>query len=370
MKRFGFILPLAAVSLVAFTACSSDDTVEDFKTQNPIGFNVLSENSVISRATPITAENLTSTDFDVWAFHGTGTGYFMGSADKGVHINHTTSDAKGTAGNATSGFGTGYWDYADGETIGYWPDDITADNDMKFFAVSPDKDKLQSGVTLTPSISSAGKSVSYTVPTSSNDQIDLMTATTILGARPENGTVSLNFKHALSQIVFTGKVSDASLTATVTGITLHNIKNGVTVTLASANDGDITTAEAGTATNYTAYSSSVDINSATNAIDITGTSPLLLAPQALTPTSITAGTTAPAETTGSYIEVTYGLKQGDNQIKKDGTKFYIPLNDATISAWEHGKKYVYDLTFGADVIKFTATVASWTDGNTSEKTVK
>lgn len=59
----------------------SDEEIANVETssQNAIGFNVLS-NAAETRATPITNSNLTSTDFDVFAFTADGTA-FMGKVD-------------------------------------------------------------------------------------------------------------------------------------------------------------------------------------------------------------------------------------------------------------------------------------------------
>ena len=59
----------------------SDEEIANVETssRNAIGFNVLS-NAAETRATPTTPSNLTSTDFDVFAFTADGTA-FMGKVD-------------------------------------------------------------------------------------------------------------------------------------------------------------------------------------------------------------------------------------------------------------------------------------------------
>lgn len=72
--------------------CSEEEiTNVETSSQNAIGFNVLS-NAAETRATPTTPSNLTSTDFDVFAFTADGTA-FMGKVDTeyghdGVRIVH------------------------------------------------------------------------------------------------------------------------------------------------------------------------------------------------------------------------------------------------------------------------------------------
>lgn len=71
---------LWAIFGVLLMGCSDEEIANvETSSQNAIGFNVLS-NAAETRATPITNSNLTSTDFDVFAFTADGTA-FMGKVD-------------------------------------------------------------------------------------------------------------------------------------------------------------------------------------------------------------------------------------------------------------------------------------------------
>ena len=99
----------------------SDEEIANVKTssRNAIGFNVLS-NAAETRATPTTPSNLTSTDFDVFAFTADGTA-FMGKVDTeyghdGVNIVYKD----------------GKWDYDDANDLRYWPSQA-----LNFYAFNP-----------------------------------------------------------------------------------------------------------------------------------------------------------------------------------------------------------------------------------------
>lgn len=99
----------------------SDEEIANVETssRNAIGFNVLS-NAAETRATPTTPSNLTSTDFDVFAFTADGTA-FMGKVDTeyghdGVNIVY--KDNK--------------WDYKNANDLRYWPSEA-----LDFYAFNP-----------------------------------------------------------------------------------------------------------------------------------------------------------------------------------------------------------------------------------------
>ena len=99
---------LGAIFGTLLMGCSDEEIANvETSSRNAIGFNVLS-NAAETRATPITNSNLTSTNFDVFAFTGNGTA-FMG----------TSSEDFGHAGVKIV-YKNGKWDYDDPNDLRYW----------------------------------------------------------------------------------------------------------------------------------------------------------------------------------------------------------------------------------------------------------
>ena len=126
MKKVIFGTALASMALLS--ACSSDNELANAGTtaNNAIGFHVVG-NKAETRATPITPDNLTSTDFNVFAYknnNGADGEIFMGDKENddnnlyGVRIKYETETNK--------------WVYNDPNELRYWP--TTA---LNFYAVNP-----------------------------------------------------------------------------------------------------------------------------------------------------------------------------------------------------------------------------------------
>lgn len=370
MKKAYYLLPVAAVALI-MTACSSDDTVEDIKTKNTIAFNVTQDNSIYSRAAkPVTSSNLNDgdTDFEVWAFQGDS--YYMGEAGDGVWIKHGTGSSQNYS--ADDNTNSGYWYYATAEKVAYWPGGT-----LEFYAISPAHDNYNTTNPnfIKPNVNATSRSFTYYADSTNNtNQKDVMYA----HAEASSGVVTLPFKHALAQIVFMGKTTQANLTATVEHIVLHNITNGGRCTFTDAGVTWTAVTDSTKAVKYTATPSggSGTINS-TTATAITGGAgsttaidPLLLMPQTFNGDG-NATTTKPSGTT-PYVEVDYKLQNHEGTYIKgaasgddEWAKIYIPLQ----SNWVAGNKYIYTLAFDANVITFTCTVDKWTDTPVDETSV-
>lgn len=88
MKKVIFGTALASMALLS--ACSSDNELANVGTtaNNAIGFHVVG-NKAETRATPITPDNLTTTDFNVFAYknnNGTDGEIFMGDKENDNHL--------------------------------------------------------------------------------------------------------------------------------------------------------------------------------------------------------------------------------------------------------------------------------------------
>ena len=124
MKKLFYSTVCAAAVLLS--GCSDTELAHvGSNTQNAIGFHVVG-NKMNSRANIIDSKNITSTDFNVYAYinneDGTDGAPFMGGNDtkhgtNGVNINH-----KGSS-----------WDYTNPSDLHYWPESTP----LNFYAINP-----------------------------------------------------------------------------------------------------------------------------------------------------------------------------------------------------------------------------------------
>lgn len=76
--------------------------------------------------------------------------------------------------------------------------------------------------------------VNYTINDNVEEQLDLIYAKEYGKTRPaEGGNVNLNFRHALSQVVFRAKVTNPNISVAVKAVTIGNLKNKGTFTYPS-----------------------------------------------------------------------------------------------------------------------------------------
>lgn len=104
--------------------------------------------------------------------------------------------------------------------IKYWPSN--PNDKIKFFAYSPHSTEAN-GAIIPSSVTAQGYPIlSYTSSTDISKQIDLLIAVT---APLNSSPVSLNFKHALTQVSFSAKYINNLLSqvVTITGITLNGV---------------------------------------------------------------------------------------------------------------------------------------------------
>lgn len=131
------ILLTACTVAVLLSGCSDNElaSVGDgigTSTQSAIGFHVVG-NQAETRATPITPSNITTTDFNVYAYiknaEGNDGSPFMGGNDSehnqknGINISYKS----------------GNWSYTNPSDIRYWP---TTDTKLNFYAVNPGSTKF------------------------------------------------------------------------------------------------------------------------------------------------------------------------------------------------------------------------------------
>lgn len=367
MKKVIFGTALASMGLLS--ACSSDNELANVETtaNNAIGFHVVG-NKAETRATPITPDNLTTTDFNVFAYknnNGADGDIFMGDNGhdhglKGVTIKYTNNK----------------WDYDNPADLHYWP----KDGSLNFYAVSPAS--IPEGVTLYSwDIQKETKTISYTcfdeyIRTDGKANPDVMYAIAKDQTQSTKaGKVNLNFQHILSQVVFQAKTVNSDMEVDIKEIQIKNFRLGGTFTIPT--DGSSPSQSSWNLGEVYKFSPFTVIKkSDTDPIKITGTeatdisskTPMLFVPQSLTKWNV-AHKITDADTNGeSYLIINCKIKQKDDYLHGKETQYenlYVPFG----TSWEPGKRYIYTLIFGGGYddqgqqilmpINFEATTTNW-----------
>lgn len=386
MKKQLLVIGLAVTTLV-MTSCSNDELVTNKAisgTQQTIGFSATTKG--VSRSTVVNkASDLGN--FAVWGFWGDNTALPENQDIYiGPNVKFTAYPAKGTAyyfnavaGNAEVGtppahkllaevinYTSSGWNYASND-VWNWPyreeeanKKYTGDVKLDFFAVSP---ATLSGVKICGAgdMALAAKTIEYTTP-DVNNQIDLCYAAATDQSANGGGTVTLNFKHALSQIMFKAK-KDNNMTVEVKDIELCNIGKTGTFTMESTTDAQKKTkpgswgAVTGSIPTLAGFSSSAAIaiedtyagDEAPGKLLTDEGQELLIIPQ--TTTAWDPENETVATTTGAYVKISCRVARGSQWliggVQTDGTTAlyadrYFPVS----LTWQQGKKYIYTLLFG------------------------
>ena len=360
MKR-NLLYALTAVAML--TGCAKNDVVDSEinKEGNLIGFSTYKN---ISRGNPVDDNNEFQTEnnnFGVTAFIDDKESPYMGTVDKGIEI---VSDGS-------------KWTYANAADQAYWP---TNNEELDFYAYAP-----YNNTAIKASFSNAGGLIlTYTVPATEAEQVDLMYASALDQSKPaENNSVTLPFKHALTQVNFKigTKTTNLKVDVEANGIQIHNLKNSGTF---STNNETWTLTDDATA-EYTVTSEEVleasyygndqsqytTIGNADNA--------LMLLPQRFEAKSEEL-------TDGAYLTISCKIYQvladGETKVYLHGSESEYKNITVGISSkkeeteiWERNKKVTYNLLIGAvgsilKPIEFETTVKDWipADGGVIEPT--
>lgn len=372
MKKVFFGTALASMALLS--ACSSDNELANAGTtaNNAIGFHVVG-NKAETRATPITPDNLTTTDFNVFAYknnNGTDGDIFMGDKENdnhlyGVRIKYETETNK--------------WVYNDPNELRYWP--TTA---LNFYAVNPGSTNFFSW-----NFTNEKKQITYTcfdeyVKNSKGEyynpkNIDAMYAVTKNQTQTNNdGFVKFNFKHILSQVVFQAKTQYANMEVVIKALSIHNFYGGGTFTIPKEEREPSQTDWAPTAVTYhstngltAVMDQSIKVDKTDEVTNISTQGPMLFIPQKLTEWDLKGNIDAvnAANTPKqSYLKITCKIMQSGAYLFGDDTKFdelFVPFG----ADWQPGKRYIYTLIFGGGYnaqgqailkpIKFDPEVETW-----------
>ena len=348
----------------------SDEEIANVETssRNAIGFNVLS-NAAETRATPTTPSNLTSTDFDVFAFTADGTA-FMGKADTeyghdGVNIVY--KDNK--------------WDYKNANDLRYWPSEA-----LDFYAFNPGTVSEDMMVFYSWEATKDVQKISYTCMdeygAGTHANYDVMYAMAKGQTKDmNNGIVKFNFKHILSQVVFKAKTQYDNMQVDIDVIKIHNFKFAGAFTLPAAADGTGSWSSSDLAFPHAftvVKNANITVNSNTEATDITTNTPMLNIPQELTAWKVSeTATKSKLEADNAkqcYLEIACKIRQSGAYLLGSASEYktiYVPFGDT----WEQGKRHIYTLIFGGgytdqgeavlNPIQFDAETTGWVDANSN-----
>lgn len=383
MKKVIFGTALASMALLS--ACSSDNELANVETtaNNAIGFHVVG-NKAETRANIVDNNNITGTDFNVYAFTKDGKA-FMGTSDTEFAWNGINIVNK-----------AGKWDYAKESDLRYWPETITP---LDFYAVNPSTVKADMQMHFSWEMTSSIQKIFYTtVDEHGNNKghtnYDVMYAIAKDYTKKTNsGKVALTFKHILSQIAFKAKTKEADMKVEIKGMKIHNFQTGGTFTFpadantAATRDGNWTPNGINALTYTIGVKNKTTVDSKDKATEIF-TEPILFVPQELIPWATTPSSPMTKEAADaakqSYLEVNCKIwKDGhlifgaESEVKdltdKEGYKtLYVPFG----TNWEPGKRHIYTLIFGGGYddqgnqflmpINFEATVEEWKDVTSSD----
>ena len=334
MKKIFFS---AAMALV-LVSCSHDEVIEVNRNNDVIEFGVVSD--AATRAADVYCNNNMPGGFTVYA-----------NVDDKTYI-----DGDAIVYNENGG----KWENTSG--VRYWPE-----GEVSFYA-HVNAGTAFKGSTTAPTIEN------YTVPTGVADQNDLLYA--VKSQSQTGGQVTLNFRHALSQIVFQAKNTNKNLYVEIDGVTICNLGNVNTFTYPTADtddniinhngEGETTTTGAwgtwenltGGNTDYPVTFTAVPVPGDGAVKSLTNTNgtgkefsskAMLLLPQTTTAWVPATGNAKPENQDGTYFLVNCKICNVAGDAYASSTDVVLWEGPAAVPValnWEQGKKYIYTFVFG------------------------
>lgn len=348
---------------MAMASCSQDETIGINHDGDEITFNVVTNNA--TRAA------------DVFCNQNLPGGFYVSAISDGktyIDKDHVT----GSNGNWTNTSGTRYW----------------PETPVDFYA------HVNGEASYKWSVDGAGKATAkfenFQVSQAVGSQVDLLYAVKTNQSKTD-GKVNLNFRHALSQIVFQAKNTNANLYVEIAGVSVANVGGTNTFTFPSANtennivdhdenaDGVYEDGEFGSSISYDASwgtwaaltqgteqynvvfdkksvlgnNTLVSLTTANDAGKEYNSNAMLLLPQKTTAWDPeTNPLPGAAGNTGSYLLVDCAIFNvaGTDYAEGDDVCLWGELQEGAWTTkelaipvafdWEQGKKYVYTLVFG------------------------
>ena len=379
MKSWIYLLTI----LWLLTACKADTESEPETTQPVVPQHVAVTFNPEAAATrgPVPAGSLgTDLSFRVWA-----TKTLTGTTTEEAFINDNTSNV------VVYDDLTHYW-RTTGATY-YWPDAPGALYNVAFYALYP-----ASAPTTSDIVSNKTIAFDATHPIDGNTDVLYTKHQTSLSAviSSSSPAVPLRFHHALTQLAFQGKLSDAFITdglqVTVGSIKVCNVNSTGDLDLAAT-----TTSLWGTLSTPTDYPltmvSDEGIVLTSTAQALTSSSDItMVIPQVLTawdPTTqciyVVDGVSTKTLTTGSYLAIDCKIfdTQTGSYMIGDATSYetiYAPFEadpGSPTATWEPGIRYTYTLSFGSGyssqgtligdrVLNISVSITPWDEGPVAE----
>lgn len=372
MKKVIFGTALASMALLS--ACSADSELANVETaaNNAIGFHVVG-NKAETRATIIKPDNITDTDFRVFAFtrnseNGSDVNAFMGEKE----------DAKGQTGVKID-FLDNDWNYVNGSDLHYWPTSTA----LNFYAVSPATVVDDMAPNFHWNIGKDSKTILFSCIDEYNNvhnavNYDVMYAVTENQTQStNNGKVKFNFKHIMSQVVFQAKTQYEDMQVEIKDIKIHNYKFSGTFTFPKngkdpeqsnwvpqlLNKSEATVGKA---------QPTISVTSNSTTADISLNKPMLFIPQKLEAWDTKKSIDQANTDTKSFLEIECKIQQNGEYLHGTATSFeklYVPFG----TSWDPGKRYVYTLIFGGGYdkdghsilmpINFDAKTSDWVNAD-------
>ena len=338
MKKYFFFAAIAAIGLAS---CSSDETIASQATSesNEISFRPLTNSMTRATETSFT-QTTNGATFNVTAYEA--------GAETNKYFGPVTFTGNGTAFYSANKY--------------YWP---TAYN-LDFYAYAPtSSDKVGSDKQIVPWDGNAYDANSYKIfkitPASDpDDQVDFVYAkTNKWGKKDEtgynNGTngVTINFRHAESQIVIKFKNTNPNLKFTIASVALRYIKPTGVITFDVDNTDTKTTTSSGPFITSSWSASGTEVNytnETTTAFDNSNaaTAQLLSPTMILIPQATTHGTTysttaeeAPFNHANIMVELTIQNSANDAYIIGGSSSYTKAMWPVPAVTWQPGRKYIY-----------------------------
>lgn len=339
MKKSLFIIALGAFAL---TSCSQDEVLDVQK--DAVQFSVVADKA--SRGAVTTTDNITNFMVNAFKADVTTGGVVTGNLDQ-----FFMKDVEVTGSN------TAGWSYG---VTKFWP---TTDK-INFYSYSPSD---LTGV----SVAAAAQTITHTVPTTCGNQIDILYALNT-GLGKADGEVPVNFRHALSQIVFQAKNVKSDLEVVIDGVRIVNIKESGVFTwpTVATVDPNYSTGDTGADTElaskgwgtwaigstYKSYPADITNTTLTGvqaATELTTDgNPLLVLPQEITSATVTDNYMS-IEEGKTFFAISckiYSIEGTTKTIVWPSSEGYaevvIPATTPDGNVWKQGRKYIYTFVFG------------------------
>lgn len=328
---------IGAIGLLALASCSQNETLEVNNDGNEILFGVSTENATRVQSGELFSSTVKPTEFTVFASYNNAN-FFPNTGAVKV-MQDATDNTK--------------W-VTDGKTY-YWPNT----GNINFFAVRNGGTLTwnpAAGGSLTSEFTVSNQGVTYPTPNENdaNNQVDFIYAYAT-SAKTAN-KVPLNFKHALSQVVFKAKNTHADIEVQIDKIAVCFVKEKGTFTFPTAVDTEGSWNLDGSPV-YD-YVVSFDKTKIVNTVELTSKAEqsqdaLLLLPQTVganQPETCYLPNALLAEMptrNGFYFLVKLSYKDTTNGVYLYGSESqteYVAIPAAI--KWEQGKRYVYTFVFG------------------------